>query len=297
MSALSLLDFVTGHPLNAGRKWQALWRTLRWQLASRLLAGDFVHPWVDDSRFLVRAGETGLTGNIYCGLMEYADMAFLLHVLRRGELFVDVGANVGSFSILAGAVVGARGCAVEPVPATFHRLVENMRINHIEDAVECVNAGVGSASGVLRFSSDMDVGNRALADGEQRAGGIEVPATTLDALLAGRSPCLVKIDVEGYESAVIAGAGATLRDPALLAVIMELNGSGAKYGFDEAKLFEAMVAHGFQPCAYLPVERRLLAGQDAGQVATDNVIFVRDLEAVRARLQGAAAFTVNGKRV
>ena len=101
MSALSSLGFVTRHPLNAGRTLQALWRVLRWQLASRLAAGDVVYPWVNTSKFLVRAGETGLTGNIYGGLMEYADMAFLLHMLRPGELFVDVGANVGSFSILA----------------------------------------------------------------------------------------------------------------------------------------------------------------------------------------------------
>lgn len=297
MSALSVLGFVTGHPLNAGRKLQALWRAARWQLASRLAAGDIVYPWIGGSKFLVRAGETGLTGNIYGGLQEYADMAFVLHLLRPGDLFVDVGANVGSYSILACAVAGARGCAIEPVPATFHRLVENMRINHLDASVECANIGIGSAAGTLRFSSDMDVGNRALAEGEQRAGGIEVPATTLDALLAGRSPALIKVDVEGYESAVLAGAANTLRDPALLAVVMEVNGSGDKFGFDEASLFEAMAGHGFRPCAYLPAERRLVPAQPHGKLATDNMIFVRDPDALGARLQGAEPFTVNGKQV
>jgi FkbM family methyltransferase len=296
MSALSLLRFITGHPLNQGRMPQALWRALRWQLASHLATGDIVYPWVNGSKFLVRAGETGLTGNIYGGLMEYSDMAFVLHLLRPGDLFVDVGANVGSYTILACAVAGASGCAIEPVPATFGRLVENMRINHLDAAVQCVNVGIGSAPGTLRFSSDMDVGNRALADGEQRAGGIEVPATTLDAVLAGRSPRLVKIDVEGYEAAVVGGAAATLRDPGLLAVIMELNGSGAKYGFDEARIVEAMAGHGFQPFGYAPAERQLVAGAQAAR-ATDNTIFVRDAETVRARLAGAAPFAVNGQRV
>jgi FkbM family methyltransferase len=288
---------VAGHPLNAGRTLQAFWRALRWQLASRLAAGDIVYPWIKDSKFLVRAGETGLTGNIYGGLMEYADMAFLLHFLRPDDLFVDVGANVGSFSILACAVVGARGCAIEPVPATFHRLVENMRINHLDASVECVNKGIAGAPGVLRFSSDMGVGNRALAEGEQRAGDIEVAATTLDAVLAGRSPRLVKIDVEGYESAVLAGAGATLRDPALLAVIMEVNGSGEKFGFDEAGLFETMSAHGFLACTYLPAERRLVDARRGDKQSTDNTIFVRDMPAVLARVQGAEPFTVHGKQV
>lgn len=51
---------------------------------------------------------TGATGNIYVGLHEFEDMAFLLHVLRRTDLFVDVGANIGSYTILAGGAAGAK---------------------------------------------------------------------------------------------------------------------------------------------------------------------------------------------
>lgn len=296
MSALKLLGFVMHHPANAGRRWQALSRLLRWQVASRLVTGDIVYDWIGGAKFLVRRGENGLTGNIYGGLQEFDDMAFVLHMLRPGDLFVDIGANVGSYSILAGAVAGAQGCAVEPVPATFQRLVENMRVNHLDDAVQCVNVGIGSAPGTLRFSSDMGVCNRALTASEARAGGIEVPATTLDTLLEGRSPRVIKIDVEGYESAVIAGASRTLADPALQAVIMELNGSGAQYGFNESQLFDVMAASGFRACTYRPAERRLVEALETDAHDTDNTIFVRDIDAVRARLRDAPAFTVNGKR-
>jgi len=55
-----------------------------------------------------------------------------------------------------------------------------------------------------------------------------VPVRTLGAVLDGRSPALIKMDVEGFESAVLAGAERALADPALLAVIMELNGSGVR---------------------------------------------------------------------
>jgi len=44
---------------------------------------------------VARPGETGVTGNIYTGLHEFSSMGYLLHVLREGDLFVDVGANVG----------------------------------------------------------------------------------------------------------------------------------------------------------------------------------------------------------
>ena len=296
MSLLKLIAFVANHPANAGHRLQALLRLLRWQIASRLVSCDMVHEWIGGSRFLARSGEHGLTGNIYVGLQEFHDMAFVLHMLRPGDFFVDVGANVGSYSILACAVAGARGCAIEPVPATFARLLENMRINHLEDSVQCMNVGLGSALGTLRFSSDMGVCNRALGASENRAGDIMVQATTLDLLLAGRRPCLIKIDVEGYEAAVLAGARETLSDHELKAVIIEVNGSGERYGFTESQLFDTMAGYGFHACTYDAAERRLNTPDSMAKRASDNTIFVRDPEQVGERLRNAQGFSVNGNR-
>ena len=64
-----------------------------------------------------------MTGNIYCGLAEFADMAFVLHVLRAGDLFVDIGANAGAYTLLASSVAGAKTTCFEPVPATYARLL------------------------------------------------------------------------------------------------------------------------------------------------------------------------------
>ena len=64
-----------------------------------------------------------MTGNIYCGLVEFADMAFVLHVLRAGDLFVDIGANAGAYTLLASSVAGAKTTCFEPAPATYARLL------------------------------------------------------------------------------------------------------------------------------------------------------------------------------
>ena len=56
---------------------------------------------------------TGATGNIYAGLHEFVDMAFCLHLLRSGDLFVDVGANIGSYTVLASKVAGANSVTLE----------------------------------------------------------------------------------------------------------------------------------------------------------------------------------------
>lgn len=105
MGLLKSLRFVLHHPLNRGRPVTALSRWLRWQLGSRLLPGAVLLPFVDEVGLLVRPGMTGATGNVYCGLHEFEDMALVLHALRPDDLFVDIGANVGSYSMIGGGQV------------------------------------------------------------------------------------------------------------------------------------------------------------------------------------------------
>lgn len=293
--ALRLMSYIANHPMNAGRRFDSVAQLVKWQLQSRLAPEGVIHTWVNGSKFRVRNGETGLTGNIYTGLQEYREMGYLLHVLRPDDLFVDVGANVGSYAILACAAVGAKGVCFEPVPATYARLVDNIRLNQAEARARCLNIGIGRTSDVIEFSSDMDVCNRALAAGEQRDDAVRVQIAALDTVLKDEWPTLMKIDVEGYETAVLDGADETLRKPSLHSVIMEINGSGSKYDFDESRIFERMSDYGFGMYSYDPLRRQLerLHEKAAGM---DNTLFIRDEATVRERLQGAPAFEIHGKR-
>lgn len=294
MSTLGLLRFIVTHPANRERPVAALARFARWQLASRLLRATIVHDWVAGSRFFVRRGETGLTGNIYTGLHEFADMAFVLHFLRPEDLFLDVGANSGSYTLLACAARGASALAFEPVPDTYRRLVENLRLNHLEARALAINCGVGAEDGRLRFSSGQDTMNHALAPGESADGAIEVPVSTLDAVCGARQPSLLKIDVEGYETPVIEGAASVLAAPSLRAVIMELNGSGHRYGFDEQALLRRMHDSGFGTFAYDP-GRRALVDLKGKNHASGNTLFVRDEPFVSERLASGASFELFGR--
>jgi FkbM family methyltransferase len=223
-------------------------------------------------------------------------MAFLLHVLSERDVFVDVGANVGSYTILAGAVAGARGYAFEPVPATYRRLIENIRLNHLENRVTAVNIGIGRAPGVVDFTSDLDTVNHALAPGEPYENAIKVEIATLDTMLAGQHPSLIKIDVEGYESSVLAGASAVLEEPTLNAVIMELNGSGRRYNEDESGILKMMIERGFKSYSYDPFARALTP-MNGSNPASGNTLFIRNEAAVLERIAASPFFNVHGKRL
>jgi len=293
MGLLNIYRFIASHPLTKDRKASAFARWLRWQIGSRVLGWPVAVPYVNNTRLLAKPGMTGATGNIYCGLHEFEDMAFVLHFLRPGDLFVDVGANVGSYTILASAT-GANAISFEPVSATFESLLDNIHLNRLESRVDARNQAVGRSSGELEMIADQDTTNQALRSGDQYIGKtVRVPVVTLDDALQGANSKLIKIDVEGFETEVMAGAETTLANPGLQAIIMELNGSGARYGFDEQKLHEHMISIGFKPCRY-ELSTRLVIDLDGQRSSSGNTLYLRNLSDAQAMVSQSTKYRVVG---
>lgn len=269
MSLSRTLHFILNHPLNRGRPISALVRFGKWQLQSRL-QDEVLFAWIDDAKLIVRSGMTGATGNIYCGLHEYADMAFVMHLLREGDLFLDLGANIGSYTVLASRVCGARSISVEPDPETFLSLQRNIEANGIGDRVELVETALGATAGIARFSIGLDTTNRVLDDafGSTR----EVQLTSLDSIVGDRRPTMIKMDVEGYEGEVLKGARKTLKMDSLLAVETEAS---------DSEVIGALGDAGFERWYYDPVPR-ILSRQPC-DLSASNALYIRDVENVRVR--------------
>jgi len=124
---------------------------------------------------------------------------------------------------------------------------------------------------------------------KQVEGAIQVPVARIDDLLIGRCPFAMKIDVEGFEMNVIKGAQRLLKDSALKAVLMEMNGSGKRYGFDDRALDTEMHRFGFNSFLYEPWSRKL-SFSDPKYVL--NTVYIRDLPFVEHRLRAAKPFRV-----
>jgi FkbM family methyltransferase len=279
------------HPLGRRDRVATLTRIVRWQLGSRLLGTRVAMPFVDSARLLVGTGMHGATGNVYVGLMEFEDMAFVLHLVREGDQFLDVGANVGVYSVLA-ASRGARVLAVEPVPATYEQLLDNIHLNRFEAKVEARNVGVGRGPGELRFTTGSGPTDHVLAPGESAAHVATVAVDALDTLAAGWTPVMMKIDVEGFEANVIAGAAHLLNEPSLQAVLIELNGLGARYGFNNDDIHNELLSAGFHPASYEPFARRLTPLE--GHRASGNTLYVRNFSVLEQRLRDAPTVQVVG---
>ena len=231
--------------------------------------------------------------NFYTGLQEYDDMAFLLHTLRSEDLFVDVGANVGSYTLLAAGAVGARCVSLEPVPLAFGRLLENIRLNGLQPLVEAHQVAAGSKTGSIAFTSNLDATNHAVGDSQEISAAITVPVTTLDQLMGDRVPQVIKIDVEGYETHVIDGAQGLLRNHLLIAIIMESAGLSNRYHFDEGDLSARLLDCGFKPFTYNPRKRKL--SQIARPKGQGNTIWIRDQAEIERRIRSAVEFRIGGR--
>ncbi len=293
MSLVQTLRFILQHPLNRNRPIRAVARFFAWQLRARISNKPYIFKWIHNARFLVYRGEAGLTGNLYAGLHEFADMAYVLHALRPQDLFVDVGANLGSYTILASAVVGAQSLAIEPIVHSYKRLCENLNLNQLETRAKSINKALGAESGRLAFTDSLDTVNHALAPNEDSDTSVEVEVTTLDELLQTRAPSMIKIDVEGFEAAVLKGANTVLQNPCLHSVIMELNGSSLRYGFNDQDIVSMMQNFGFKVCSYDPVKRDLTVLEKI-EFGEGNMLFVRDLEFAKTRIREAPKFRIHG---
>jgi len=138
------------------------------------------------------------------------ELDFLRTHLPAGGVFVDVGANVGTYALALARHVGANGrvIAVEPHPMTHARLRFNCEASGYPQ-VTLVAAAAGPSDGELLIETDGDnLGASHIVTGEPAGNAIKVPALRLQRILAEAGVSQVdalKIDVEGYEDRVLTG--------------------------------------------------------------------------------------------
>lgn len=197
--------------------------------------------------------------------------AFLRTALVPGAVVVDVGANVGTVSALAAGLVGPSGrvLAIEPHPTTFGSLRRTIEANALTN-VTCVEVACGSGSGTTLLTDERrkDDNNRVDALGASRA-GTSVWSTRLDELLAAHGIDqidLVKIDVEGYEGAVLRGLGAAIsRVGAFHVEVIETNLQ--RYGDTPSSIIALLQDHGFACFEVADDPTNLVALSTASQAA------------------------------
>jgi len=187
------------------------------------------------------------------GQYEVEETRFLKSVLKDGEVFLDVGANLGWYSLVLGKQYpNARIVAFEPIPSTVAKLERNIAFNQLSN-IEVQAVGLFNSQDNLDFLFAPDVsGATSLKVAGQPRGNtaierVQCPTTTLDLFCASRElqPSLLKIDVEGAELMVVQGADQVLQGVPV--VLMELLRKWSKaFDYHPNDVFALMARYGYQ---------------------------------------------------
>lgn len=200
------------------------------------------------------------------GTSEPDTQAILQRLIQPGMVVYDIGANVGYLSMIAARLTGPTGKVIcfEPLPANAKRLEHNAALNEFGQVLvrnEAMGRTVGSATFLV---SDTPTWGKLASVGalSSEVGRIEVPVQTVDAAVFDQNlprPDLIKIDVEGAEVDVLAGAARTLREirPLLLIELHGTNGPVAQ-SLEEAD-YQAEVLEGATTVREAPWDAKLLA--------------------------------------
>ena len=267
------------------RLWMACRRGALWEAAKKGDAGmPLLLSWYDGTMVDVTLGNDNSLCLYVCGSFEPNEFSFLHGFLKPGMVFIDVGANDGYYTLFAARRVGQAGKVVAVEPSTRERI--NLRRNLLRnciDNVHVVPAALGAAAGDadLRLAQGAHSGHNTLgkfAHDDVKAANLErVTVKTLDTVAAEldlERIDFVKIDVEGAEASVIAGARSvlTLMRPVML---LEINdGALCAQGVSaEAFLVSLRAEFGYEVLVFSAVTG-LLETLAEGDVLSPNIVAV-----------------------
>ncbi len=242
--------------------------------AVRSEAGYLLVP-AEDLGLLVAAVETR-------GRLEPGTLGVLLSLLRENDTLIDVGANIGTFSLPAARRVGERGrvLALEPAPRIAALLRQTVALNGISAQVDVRECAASDTEATARFGLSAQTTHNSLLPPDDTLETIDIAVRSLDALVTpGDRVAAVKIDVEGAELQVWRGMQRIVSENPELAVILEFGPEHLRRaGVTVAAWFAELTASGHTAWEIDEVAAavRALRTDGLGDIISLNILLLRD---------------------
>ena len=282
---IKTIDYICSHPNCQQQKIQSISKFVGWQVYKRL-----THKYLDiqilpEVKLRCYPDSYSAAAVLYCGLYDYDEMNFLLRYLRAEDSFLDIGANIGVYTLLAASIIDSGNIhSFEVLPKNYQRLQENLHLNQFKQ-VKTYDVAVSDRSGTIALN---------LAEGDSMPfisntatnKSISVTTNTLDNLLQNQSLdnlTLAKMDIEGAELLALKGAKNLLNQTYPPVWIMEINDTVNNFGHQKQEVVKLLHDYRYSLYSYnadtnqislMNIEK--LSGNNVLAIAGSAVDFVRE---------------------
>jgi FkbM family methyltransferase len=288
-----LLRLIWEHPANRDNRLRAVGKAALWQAYKRTIRRPFDLSVYDGLRLRAYPDSTEPGRFIYYGgLPDYDEMTFMRRYLRPGDHFIDGGANVGAYTLLAASLVGPTGRvdAFEPSLLELQRLRENVALNGLEQ-VRVHEAALADVTGHADFTLRRQSGNRLSRAHDDQGEVRTVAVTTIDAELSA-AYAMGKLDLEGAEPLALRGAEQHLAAGSPPVFVLELvDRFVRRFGSSALEVAEWLQERGYELATYdantnsLDLVGRSLAGSRTNVFA----VLRGQVPFIESRLAGGTA--------
>ncbi len=231
------------HPANEGRQLRQLTTALSFELAARAFHHRRIVTLGNSSRLWATVPHYSSVLVLQRNPPNWNEMLAWRRQLRPGSVFVDVGANIGVYTLWA-AESGAHVIAIEPDRDAFSCLQENLSLNNYD--VTPLPLALSDRPGELRLTRARDSSLNHLVFGDGPASTQTVAVDTLDNVLGERTADGVKIDVEGSERLVLEGSQRCLGDHRIRMLQVEWNEMSQRMlAEDRSPIADLLRDHGY----------------------------------------------------
>jgi FkbM family methyltransferase len=288
-----LFRLIWQHPANRNHRIWAVGKAALWQAYKRTIRRPFDLRVYDGLRLRAYADSHEPGRFIYFGgLPDYDEMTFIRRYLRPGDHFIDGGANVGAYTLLAASLVGQSGRvdAFEPSPLEASRLRENIERNALAQ-VRVHEAALAEEPGRADFTIDRSSGNRLRRNEDEGSAVKIVEVATIDNALPLQY-AMAKLDLEGAEPLALQGAEHHLAagsPPVLLLEIVDR--FLRRFGSSASELGDWLHERGYELATYDADRNRLNVVGSAFAASRTNMFALlrRKLPSIASRLGAAVS--------
>lgn len=250
MQKINQLKKLLNHPLNRNRKRETFLKIIWWKLNQVFFKIPAIIQITKSAKLICYPNSSYGSFVVYANFPEYEEMNFINKTITNGDLVIDVGANIGSESILAASKgKNVKVFAFEPTDSLIPLLKENIAINGFSKRVEIIQKAVSKKNGKIKFvlEAESEINHIASENIEDKNVKI-VNCITLDTFVKEKGINYIdflKVDVEGAELFVFQGAKNCFRENKISIILFELNKKIADFGYKSKELIELLKNNNF----------------------------------------------------